>query len=230
MCADCSLRGGCRMRFDRKGTPRALIIAVLLLIAISLGFLADFMVTQIERQLYPHDYEAYVQSASDAYGVPEPIIYALIKCESDFDSSAVSKAGAVGLCQIMPDTFLWLTDEVLFEHFDVGMLYDPETNIRYGVYYLSRLYDQFGDWTLAFAAYNAGPGRVEQWLDDPELADGEGGLRKIPFKETRQYVKKMDRAWAEYEKLYPQASEESALTESLLHQKIHIKKEGKYHV
>ena len=120
----------------------------------------------------------------------------------------------MGLCQIMPDTFLWLTDEVLFEHFEAGMLYDPETNIRYGTYYLSRLYDQFGDWSLAFAAYNAGPGRVEEWLADPDLVDGEGGLRKIPYKETRNYVKKMNRAWERYEKLYPDLREDTIISET----------------
>lgn len=196
------------MRFDRRSPSRALVIVILAVLAIGLGFLGDLLVTLIEKQIYPRDYATYVEAASDTYSVPEPIIYALIKCESDFDPSAVSSAGAVGLCQVMPDTFLWLTDEILFEHFEPGMLYDPETNIRYGTCYLARLYDQFGDWSLAFAAYNAGPGRVEDWLDDPTLADGEGGLRKIPFKETRSYVKKMNRAWARYEKLYPELRED----------------------
>ncbi len=197
------------MRFDRRNPPRALIIVLLLIVAIGLGFLGDFVITQIEKQIYPQDYSAYVEAAAEAYSVPESIVYALIKCESDFDPSAVSDAGAVGLCQLMPDTFLWLTDEVLYEHFKQGMLYDPETNIRYGVCYLSRLYDQFGDWSLAFAAYNAGPSRVEEWLADPKLADGEGGLSKIPFKETRKYVKKMVRVQKKYEKLYPTSPKEA---------------------
>ena len=202
------------MNFERRTSSRALMIVILAVLAISLGFLGDFLITLIEKQIYPREYTAYVESASESYSVPEPIIYALIKCESDFDPSAVSSAGAVGLCQLMPDTFLWLTDEVLFEHFEAGMLYDPETNIRYGTYYLSRLYDQFGDWSLAFAAYNAGPGRVEEWLADPDLADGEGGLYKIPYKETRNHVKKMNRAWERYEKLYPDLRENTIISET----------------
>ena len=201
------------MSLDRRTSPRALLIVILAVLAIGLGFLGDFLITLIEKQIYPCEYSTYVEAASETYSVPQPILYALIKCESDFDPSAVSSAGAVGLCQLMPDTFLWLTDEVLFEHFEAGMLYDPETNIRYGACYLARLYDQFGDWSLAFAAYNAGPGRVSEWLADPDIADGDGGLRKIPYKETRSYVKKMDRAWARYEKLYPDLSPDTILTE-----------------
>ncbi len=195
------------MKWSRYNPPPVVIILLMAAIAVGMGFLADFLITCIEKKTYPQDYATYVEAAAETYSVPEEIIYALIKCESDFDSGSVSSAGAVGLCQLMPETFQWLTDEILFEHCEPGMLYDPETNIRYGVCYLARLYDQFGDWSLAFAAYNAGPTRVGEWLDDPAYADGEGGLKKIPFRETRQYVKKMERAWAKYEKLYPRIHE-----------------------
>ena len=200
------------MNLNRRTSSRVLLILILVVVAIGLGFLGDHLITLIEKQIYPRDYSAYVEAASEAYSVPEPIIYALIKCESDFNPSAVSSAGAVGLCQIMPDTFLWLTDQVLFEHFEAGMLYDPETNIRYGTYYLSRLYDRYGRWDLALAAYNGGPGNVDKWLEDDSYADGEGGLRRIPFKETRQFVKKVTDAWDMYERLY--GKEYAADTES----------------
>ena len=104
--------------------------------------------------------------------------------------------------QLMPDTFTWLTNEILFDHLESGMLYDPETNIKYGTYYLSRLYDRYGDWELALAAYNGGPGNVDEWLADPAYSDGEGGLSKIPFRETRRYVKKVTDAREVYERLY----------------------------
>ncbi len=188
--------------FDRRNPPKFVVIICIALIAAGVGFLADFLITLVEKQIYPQEYATYVEAAAEQYGVPEEIIYAMIKCESDFDSGAVSAAGAVGLCQLMPETFLWLTDDILYDHFEAGMLYDPETNIRYGVCYLARLYDRFGDWELAFAAYNAGPARVAEWLADPAYADGEGGLQKIPFRETRNHVRKMKKAWAKYEKLY----------------------------
>ena len=190
------------MRMDWRNPPRAAVIVFLALAAIGLGFFADFLITCFEKQAYPREYAEYVETYAEQYGVPETMIFAVIRTESGFDSGAVSHAGAVGLMQIMPDTFAWLTNEMLFDHLDAGMLYDPETNIKYGTYYLSRLYDRYGDWELALAAYNGGQGNVDEWLEDSAYADGEGGLKEIPFRETRQYVKKALKARDVYERLY----------------------------
>ncbi len=189
-------------RFDIRNPSRSLMVLLILILAIGLGFLFDFLCTCVEKAIYPKDYAAYVEGAAEANDVPVHIVYAVIKCESGFDSSAVSEAGAVGLMQLMPDTFNWLTDDILYDHFEEGMLYDPETNIRYGTYYLSRLFRQFGSWELALAAYNAGPTRVSEWLEDSALSDGEGGLAEIPFDETEQYVKRVMKAWDTYDRLY----------------------------
>ena len=190
------------MRSDTKNPSRGLAIALIAAIAIGLGFLADFVITCLEKQAYPQGYEPYVTVYAEKYGVPENLVYSVIRTESDFESGAVSRVGAIGLMQMMPDTFKWLTDDILFEHMEVCMLYDPETNIRYGTYYLSYLYDRYADWDLVIAAYNGGPGNVDKWLEDPAYADGEGGLKKIPFKETRQFARRVNRAWDKYEKLY----------------------------
>ena len=183
------------MKHDWKNPSRAVVIALIAVIAIGIGFLADFVITCFEKRAYPREYAQYVETYAEKYGVPETLIYAVIRTESSFDSGAVSRAGAVGLMQMMPETFQWLTDEILFDHLESGMLYDPETNVRYGTYYLSYLYDRYGDWDLALAAYNGGLGNVDKGLADEEYADGEGGLKKIPFKETRRYVKRVKRAW-----------------------------------
>ena len=78
-------------------------------------------------------------------------------------------------------------------------------NIRYCVYYLRRLYDRYGDWLTACAAYNAGSGRVDAWLDDPTMVDLMGNLieSRIPFEETRAYVRKIKKAYTAYERLSP---------------------------
>lgn len=196
------------MRFNWKSPHRAVVIALLALAAICIGFLADLTITAFEKKAYPRDYAAFVETYAKAYGVPETVVYAVIHTESGFDSGAVSSAGAVGLMQMLPETFEWLTDEILFDHLESGMLYDPETNIRYGTYLLSRYYDRYGDWELVFAAYNAGPGNLDSWLADKEYADGEGGLKQIPFKETRNYVKKVQNARKIYERLYESDSAE----------------------
>lgn len=202
--------GGVAVKFDWRNPGRAAVIALLAAIAVAVGFLADFVITAFEKNAYPRDYSEYVTVYAQAYGVPENVVYAVIHTESEFDSGAISSAGAVGLMQMMPDTFSWLTHDILFDHLDEGMLYDPETNIKYGTYYLSRLYDHYGDWDLVFAAYNGGSGNVDKWLSDTEYADGEGGLKEIPFKETRQYVKKVNRTLQTYERLYGLKAEDGS--------------------
>lgn len=181
------------------------VILVVLVISVIFGFLFDFVCTRIELSVYPKpsEYKSFVSEYSEKYRVPENLVYAIIKVESKFDSSAESSVGALGLMQMMPDTFSWLTNDRLGDRFSVGMLYDPETNIKYGVYYLSWLYDRYADWDIALAAYNAGPGNVDKWLEDPTVSDLETGkLINIPFKETREYVKKVNKALEKYESLY----------------------------
>ena len=192
------------MKLDWKNPPKGVMIAFIAVLAIGLGFLADFLITCLEKNAYPQEYAEYVEVYAEAYGVPEGLVYAVIRTESSFDSGAVSPVGAVGLMQLMPSTFEWLTDDKLFEHLESGMLYDPETNIKYGTYCLSFLYDRYGDWELALAAYNGGLGNVDKWLEDDRYADadGEGGLKRIPFKETRQFVARVTDAWEMYERLY----------------------------
>ena len=189
------------MRNTRKrqnGSRLGVIIAVVLVISVLFGFVFDIVLTAIEKSLYPmpEEYSSYVNKYSAEYGVPTELIWAVIKTESDFVSSAESSVGAVGLMQLMPDTFDEITTHRLKEGLDVGMRYDPETNIRYGTYYLSYLYERYGNWDAAIAAYNAGLGNVVEWLkSDP-------GLDDIPFKETKNYLKKVNKAKEKYENIY----------------------------
>ena len=179
-------------------------VAVLLLI----GALYLLFEPKIDRALYPREYQAYVERYAKQYDVPENLIYAVIRTESDFQADAVSAVGAVGLMQMMPSTFRWLSDDMLGEYLEDGMLYDAETNVRYGVYYLRRLYDRYGDWLTACAAYNAGSGRVDGWLKDSSLTNLQGDLvpERIPIGETRIYVRKVKKAYQAYQRLYPAVS------------------------
>ena len=135
-----------------------------------------------------------VRAASAEFGVPAAMILAVIQTESKFDASAVSDAGAMGLMQLLPDTFSWIRDEKLCEA-QGASIFDPTLNIRYGTYYLAYLKERFGDWRVTLAAYNAGEGRVTEWMDD-------GKLDEIPFPETRGYVDRVMRAYARYDKKY----------------------------
>lgn len=195
-------------KVSRNKTNYGLVVLLVLIISIVFGFLFDIVCNAIEKKLYPkpEEYASFIEKYSTEYGVPEDLIYAVIKTESSFDSSAVSSKGAIGLMQMMPSTFEWLTNDILRDYHGSGMLYDPETNIKYGTYYLSRLYNRFGDWDTALAAYNGGEGNVSDWLVDSRYSsDGKKLIiDNIPneFGETEAYVKKVNKAFDKYKKLY----------------------------
>lgn len=174
----------------------ALILLALLVLLLSHRYL--------EKQLYPRYYTDYVQRYASQYDVPVNLIYAVIRTESNFRQDAVSAAGAAGLMQLMPQTFEWIRDYRLHENLELGMRFDAETNIRYGTYYLRYLYDRYGSWLEACAAYNAGHGTVDHWLEDDTLIDDNGHLtaETIPYTETRNYVNLIEKSYRTYERLY----------------------------
>ncbi len=194
------------MRTNQKRYGMGLVPSVFILLVVSIlfGFVFDFVLGKIEYAIYPkpEEYRTYVEKYSHQYGMPEELVWAVIKVESDFDSSAESSAGAVGLMQLMPATFEEITNHRLKEGFDIGMRYDPETAIRYGTYYISYLYERYENWNTALAAYNAGLGNVDEWLQDPAYSKDGKTLQDIPYKETRNYVKKVNKALSKYERLY----------------------------
>ena len=182
------------------------VISILLIVAVAFGaaYGLDRLLGKAEENAYPQKYSEYVEKYAVEYNIPEYVIYAVIKVESDFDPLARSGVGACGLMQMMPSTFLWLTgEEHLNESLPEAAIFIPEVSIRYGTYYLLYLYRKFDyNWDTAFAAYNGGEGNVKKWLEDPEYSDGNGGLAKIPFSETRSYVKKVNSAIENYKELY----------------------------
>lgn len=153
------------------------------------------------RSKYPREYSETVAEYASEYGVPEEIIYAVIKCESDFNPDAVSSAGACGLMQIMPKTYEWLT-RLMGTEYDPDTIFDPDSNIRSGVYMLSYLYRLFGCWETVYAAYNAGQGTVGGWLADTRYSADGVTLSDIPYPETERYVDRVADAREHYSELY----------------------------
>lgn len=171
-----------------------------LLAAVTLAGMIGGGLHWVKRRLYPREYRQYVETYCAAYGIDENLAYAVIHTESRFRSDAVSHMGACGLMQLMPDTFAWLREKSgAAEPEDI---FDPETNIRYGVYFLSLLTREFGSEELAVAAYHAGMGRVSEWLRDELLSPDGRTLASIPFTDTAHYVKKVQRTKQVYERLY----------------------------
>ena len=176
------------------------MISFLVAVSLAVGLVYDFVCNKIDEKRYPLDYTEYVEINAEYYNVPKDIIYSVIKVESNYSYEAVSSKGAVGLMQIMPDTFEWLLTKTGEDH-DISKLYDPAVNIKYGVYYLSMLYDELAVWDTVYAAYNGGIGNVRKWLKDDQHTTN-GRLTDIPFSETAKYVVKVNEAREMYNKLY----------------------------
>ena len=148
-------------------------------------------------------YSDEVKAASEKYGVDEALIYAVIKTESNFNPDATSSAGAVGLMQLMPDTFTWMQTMYKDENdYTFEDLYDPALNIDYGTETLSVLLDMYEDEETAICAYNGGLGNVNSWLEDENYSVDGKTLKKVPFAETDNYRRTVERNKSIYNYLY----------------------------
>ena len=197
----------------RKSDKLAAFIIIILLILLAawlsyffIGLYDDYLI-ECEKQNYPKYYTDSVEKYSAEYNIPEYIVYAVIKTESDFVRTAESSAGAVGLMQIMPSTFDWVMFRLGTEG-DYDDLYESDVNIMCGCYLLSFLYEDLGySWDNAFAAYNAGRGRVQEWLADESISQN-GVLVNIPSDGVKQYIEKINRIAEKYFELYYSENEE----------------------
>jgi soluble lytic murein transglycosylase len=129
------------------------------------------------------------------YELDPALLAAVIYAESRFDADVESSAGAVGLMQLLPETAKGIAVRTGGAKFVVSDLRDPEINVRYGSWYLNHLRARYdGDIRLALAAYHAGQGNVDAWLED-----GSG----IAFPETQAYVDEVYRVRRVYADAYP---------------------------
>ena len=176
------------------------VIALILTSAVLLSVMY-FGALSLLKTLYPLKYEDYVEVYAKENNLSPAFVYAVIKCESGFDKEAVSSVGATGLMQIMPDTFSWINMK-LGEKNNYSMATDPETNIKYGCYLYGYLLSRYGRVQEALAAYHAGIGNVDKWLDNPQYSSDGESLHTIPFPTTNKYVKKVMLTENIYEKLY----------------------------
>jgi soluble lytic murein transglycosylase len=153
---------------------------------------------------YPQGYWQSIVTASRRTGTDPYYVAAIIREESQFRPEALSPAGARGVMQVMPATGEWIARTAGMRDFDRSKLFDAETNIAVGTWYLGQLMKRFkGDLTLVSAAYNAGPEAVSSWLSRGNgMTDIDLFVEAIPYTETRGYVKKVLRNYAEYKRIY----------------------------
>jgi soluble lytic murein transglycosylase-like protein/tetratricopeptide (TPR) repeat protein len=149
-----------------------------------------------------HDHTVWAQGRR--HGIDPYLVMGLMRQESTYNAVAVSRVGASGAMQIMPRTGHLLADLAHDVDFSAGDLEDPTLSITYGITYLGLLMQRFeGAYPLAIASYNGGPFNVSAWLQGTGSdMPMDAFVEHIPFRETRDYVKKVSKGYASYVDLY----------------------------
>ncbi len=150
---------------------------------------------EVLKIAYPCLFHSWVTKHSRAYRLSKGLLLGLMREESRFMHTVVSRAGAVGLTQVMPKTAKKVWRKIKpGSRFHSKVLRNPDTNIKIGAYHLKELLSVFKNEIYALAAYNAGKGRVVTWKQYLPFADTDLFVEMIPFKETRGYVKRVMRS------------------------------------
>ena len=155
------------------------------------------------RRIFPRPFRELVAASAKAYRLPDSLVYAVIRTESAYQPDAVSRLGARGLIQIMPRTGRRIARYCSLGDYETGHLFTPRINLNMGSWYLAQMLHRFqGQLILGLAAYNAGPHNVSRWFKELNFRGSDEFVEEIPFKETRQYVKRLIGFYGIYEWLY----------------------------
>lgn len=192
-----------------KSSNIAKIIAVfvaIIMIAVLVVFLTKALSrtnNSLQKQIYPQKYSEYIEKYSKEFDVDEAFVYSVIKCESGFNPDAVSSIGARGLMQLTKDTFEWVRMKIGDdESLSYDEMFDAQTNIRYGVFLLSKLKAEFDENSTTLCAYHAGRGITNKWLENPEYSSDGVVVDNIPYADTDTYVKRVLKTLEIYNSLY----------------------------
>ena len=180
---------------------RVFLILVLALLAV-LFFNSEWM----SRWMYPIHYKEDIRISADNYKLEPHLLAAVIRTETNFKPSKVSKKGAVGIMQIMPDTADWIVEKSGLNGVTRDNLtHRADVGIEMGAWYLQWLQKQFkGNQVAVIAAYNAGPGAVKRWISEGTWDGQLDTVSRIPYGETRHYVQRVNYYYKKYKNLYPE--------------------------
>ena len=188
----------------RRRTGRLALALACMVLLIAAGVLAAGWLQSRLRREPPLvvDYQPIVLRYAGEYRLEPAYIAAVIMAESSYRADAVSSADARGLMQILPSTAEWISGK-LGERNAEPDLFDPETNIRYGAWYLRFLMDRYvDDMRCATAAYHAGQGTVDAWLRNPDYSKDGRELEVIAYASTNTYVNRVLRFYERYLPVY----------------------------
>ena len=193
------------MAKTKKKRPLFLrLVLVLLALAVAGTVLLSAFRDKIEQWEYPLHYQEYVEYYAGKYGIDPMILYAFIRTESNFDPHVDSNADARGLMQITEVTFDWIKTKIApTEDLTFDDLYDPETNIRFGTYFVCYCLKKYDNHlATAAAAYHNGLGAVDALLTETQYATDGVTLEHYPYPQMRQYVKKITESYQRYSEIY----------------------------
>lgn len=187
----------------RKMSPEQTRIAALLAVENGQGFNAITLLAKAKDWdalsiRFPVMYETQIRALASKNGISPATVLAIIRKESTFRPAIKSKAGAIGLMQVMPATASHTASKYGIPYAGAHQLTVPEVNLEIGTKYLAARLEQYGHLAYAAAAYNAGPARVAQWKENYPTLPLDEWIAEIPFYETRDYVKRV----LEYERIY----------------------------
>ena len=176
---------------------------------LAIGILALLMSTNVktaEKPVYVIEERVdQIRGWADQFGLDPAYVAAVVMAESGYDENSCSEVNAQGLMQILPETGDWIAgkfDETYVE----GSLYDPDTSLKYGCWYLAWLMDRYnGSMICASSAYHQGQGTVDKWLTDPEY-NWDGTVENMPSEATATYVGRILKYYDRYKEIYTQAA------------------------
>ena len=160
---------------------------------------------KILKIIYPKNYEGIVSVYAEQYNVDENLVFAVIKAESNFDENAISNKNALGLMQIMEDTAKDVAEKnnIKIDKDNARLeILKVNNNINIGTKYLSILLEKYENIEVALAAYNAGTGNVDNWIESGIINKDGSDIEKIPYKETNNYIRKILQNYKIYKKIY----------------------------
>ncbi|OXM17030.1 lytic transglycosylase domain-containing protein [Paenibacillus herberti] len=180
------------------------------LLIVLAGFIALLFLKSdwLGRMMYPISYMDSIEAESVQQKVDPYLIAAIIRVESNFKPDKVSRRGAGGVMQLMPDTAGWIIEMAKFNKMTRdSVMASPEESIKAGSWYVHSLDSQFkGNSVAVVAAYNAGPGKVGQWIKSGVWDGTIEKLNQVPYGETRHYVQRVNYYYKKYKSLYPEWS------------------------
>ncbi len=153
--------------------------------------------------IYPYGFKEYVDKYSKEFDLDPLYVLAIIREESRFDPKAGSYAGALGLMQIMPATAKSIANDLNLKNFNNNMLFEPETSIKMGCYYLKKQLENFNNNKFfAAGAYNGGPGAMGRWIKSYGSYEINEFIENVTYEETRNYIKKVMASYYFYQMIY----------------------------